>query len=332
LIRFGQWEQSVQPLREAIRLDSRFVPAYSNLAGSLLALNRPDEARAVLQQVADRQLDFIGLRRLSYFLAFVQGDSKTMARELESSVGVRETNAAFGWQARTSASEGRVKAAHEQFRRGIQMSLQGNFTEVAAQLTMEDAETHAIVGQCAEARTEVGPGLGLSRDNVTLERAGRILALCGAGSEASAISSDLAKRFPEATLTVRASLPLIAAAAALQRGDAARALEQLEPVRPFDRAPSVEFWPAYLRGHAYLQRKDGAAAVAQFRNIVDHRGDVPGSMLYPLAYLGLARAAMLADDTDTARTAYDRLLVLWKEGDSNLPPLVDARVEQSRLH
>ena len=39
-------------------------------------------------------------------------------------------------------------AAHDQFRRGMQMSLQGNFRQVAAELTMEDAEIHAIVGQC----------------------------------------------------------------------------------------------------------------------------------------------------------------------------------------
>jgi tetratricopeptide (TPR) repeat protein len=331
LIRLGQFEQSLQPLREAIRLDPRFVVAYSNLAASLLALDRLDESRATLQQVADRQLDFIGARRLSYFLAFVQGDSTTMARELESSVGVRQTNAAFGWQGRTFASEGRVKAAHDQFRRGIQMSLQGNFTEVAAQLTMEDAETHAIVGQCAEARSEVSPGLALSRDNLTLERASRVLALCGAGSEALTLSNDLAKRFPEATLTVRASLPVTAAALAIHRGDPARGLELLEPVKPLDRAPSLEFWPAYLRGQAYLQLKDGEAARLQFRNILDHRGDVPGTMLYPLAQLGLARAAALANDLKTARTAYDRMLTLWKEADSNLDPLEQARREQSRL-
>ena len=115
----------------------------------------------MLQQAADRQLNFIGARRLSYLIAFVQGDSETMARELEASIGVRETNAAFGWQAHTSAFGGRVKAAHEQFRRGIQMSLQGNFNEVAAQLTMEDAEMHATVGQCAEAVREVSAGLAV---------------------------------------------------------------------------------------------------------------------------------------------------------------------------
>ncbi len=35
-----------KPFREAIRLDPKFIPAYSNLAASLLALNRFDEARA----------------------------------------------------------------------------------------------------------------------------------------------------------------------------------------------------------------------------------------------------------------------------------------------
>ena len=252
LIRFGQFEQAVQPLREAIRLDPRFVPAYSNLAATLLALDQPSEARTVLQQVVERKLDFIGARRLSYFLAFVQGDSKTMARELESSVGVRETNAAFGWQAHTSASEGRVKAAHDQFRRGIQMSMQGNFAEVAAVLTMEDAEIHAIAGQCAEARSEVSPGLALSRDNATLERASRVLAVCGAGSEALALSNDLAKRFPDATLTVRVSLPVTAAALAIQRGDPARGLELLEPVRPYDRAPLLGVLAGLPSGQAYL--------------------------------------------------------------------------------
>ncbi len=320
-----------QPFREAIRLDPKFVPAYSNLAASLLALNRFDEARAILKQAADRQLDFIGARRLSYLLAFVQGDSTTMARELESSVGVRETNAAFGWQAHTSAFSGRAMAAHEQFRRGIQMSLQGNFTEVAAQLTMEDAENHAIVGQCAEARREVSPGLELSRDNGTLERASRVLALCGAGREALSLSHEVAKRFPDATLTNRVSLPVTAAALAIEQGEPARGLELLEPVRPYDHAPSAEFWPAYLRGQAYLQLKDGRAAASEFQNIVTHRGEVPVSVLYPLAHLGLARAAAMSNDAERARKAYEAFFALWNEADSDLPVLRDTRLEYSRL-
>jgi tetratricopeptide (TPR) repeat protein len=330
-IRLGQFEQSIEPFREAIRLDPRFVPAYSNLAASLLALNRPDEARAILLQASDLELDFAGARRLSYLVAFVQGDRETMNRELTASVGVGETNAAFGWQAHTSAFEGRVAVAHEQFRRGIQMSLQGRFDEVAAQLTMEDAEMHAVAGQCETARNEVRPGLVLSRDNATLERASRVLALCGADADATRLASEVAERFPDATLANRMSLPVISAAVALERGQPMRALEILEPVAVFDRAPSAEFWPTYVRGQAYLQLKDGRAAAAQFRSILERRGEVPTSMLFPLAHLGLARAASLAGDAETARSAYGNFLSLWGEGDANLTALVDARRELSRL-
>ena len=330
-IRLGRFEQSVESFREAIQLDPKFIPAYSNLAAALMALNRFDEARAILQQAADQGLDFIGARRLSYLLAFVQGDSAMMARDLESSVGVRETNAAYGWQGHSHAFTGRIGAAHEQFRRGIQMSLQGNFREVAAQLTMEDAETHASVLQCAEARSEVASGLGLSRDNLTLERASLVLALCGSGSDALSLSNELAKQFPHATLTIRVSLPVTAAALALERGEPGRALAHLEPVKSYERTPSSAFWPVYLRGQAYLQLKDGGAAGAEFQSILDRRGEVPTSVLYPLAHLGLARAALLINNPEKARGAYEAFLALWKDADPDLRPLKDARLEYSRF-
>ena len=59
---------------------------------------------------------------------------------------------------------------------------------------------------------------------------------------------------------------------------------------------------------------------------------MPASLLYPLAHLGLARAAALANDTEQARKAYKSLFTLWKEADPNLQPLKDARLEHSRLH
>jgi tetratricopeptide (TPR) repeat protein len=330
-IRLGRFSQSVAPFREAIRLDPKFVPAYSNLAASLLALNQFDDARTVLEQAAAQHLEFAGARRLSFLRAFVQGDSATMERELAASVGVGETNAAFGWQAHTSAFAGHAMTAHEQFSRGIQMSLQARFPEVAAQLTVEDAENHAIVGQCPEALREVKVGLEYSRDNATLEHASRALALCGAGREALALSNELATRFPGATLTNRVALPVTAAALAITRGDPKQAIALLEPVKPYDHAPSAEFWPAYLRGQAYLNLKDGPAAASEFQAIVEHRGEVPTSVLYPLAHLGLARAARLTSDTARARQAYEQFFMLWDKGDATLQPLEDARREHSRL-
>jgi Tfp pilus assembly protein PilF len=331
LIRLGQFENSLTPLREAIRLDPKFTPAYSNMAASLLALGRYTDARAILREAADRKLDFAGARRLSYLVAFVEGDRATMSRELEASIGIGETNAAFGWQAHTSAFAGQAAIAHEQFRRGVQMSLQGGFREVAAQLGIEDAETHAIVGQCTEARSEIAAGLELSRDNSTLEHASRLLALCGAGDEAVAMAAEVGRRFPQATLTNRVSRPVTAAIVAVERGDANRALELLEPIRPFDFAPSAEFWPTYLRGQAYLLRKEGPAAATEFQAIIDRRGVVPTSMLYALAHVGLARAAALSNDMVAADAAYERFLALWNGADMNLQPIKEVVAERARL-
>jgi serine/threonine protein kinase/Flp pilus assembly protein TadD len=330
-IRLGRFEDALAPLNEAKRLDPKFTLAYSNLAGTLLSLNRFDEARAVLREAAQRRLDFIGARRLSYLLAFVQGDTATMETELAASVGPGVTNAAFGWQAHTSAFGGRVMAAHEQFARGIQMSLQGRFTEVAAQLTVEDAESHAIVDDCVEARREANAGLTLSRDSGTLERALRTFAQCGAATEVSTLSTEIAKRFPEATVPNRVTVPVSASMIALTRGDASRAIELLEPVRAFDHAPSAEFWPAYVRGEAYLQLKDARHATEEFRTIAEHRGEVPASPLYALAHVGLARAALLSGNIVAARHQYDTFFALWKDADPDLQPLKDARAAAARI-
>jgi hypothetical protein len=225
-----------------------------------------------------------------------------------------------------------VQNAHEGFRRAVEAGARAQLQETAAQWSAVDAETHALVGQCAEARRDAAAALALNRDNSTLERSGRALALCGARAEVSAVSTELADRFPAATLTRRIHLPLMAAALAITGGDAARGLALLEPVVPYDHARGAEFWPAYLRGQAYLASKNGGAAGKQFEAILNHRGEAPDSPVYALAHLGTARAATLAGETGKARQAYDAFLALWRDADANLAPLLEARTERARLH
>ena len=126
-------------------------------------------------------------------------------------------------------------------------------------------------------------------------------------------------------------LPVIAAATAIKDGQPARALELLEPVKPFDHAPVAEFWPAYLRGEAQLQLGHDAEAADEFRSIIDHRGELADSPLYPLAHLGLARALASGGDRAGARQAYLAFFALWKDADPNLLPLKEARREFARL-
>jgi eukaryotic-like serine/threonine-protein kinase len=331
LLRFGEYEQALVPLRESIRLDPKFGAPYANLAASLMALGRYDEAAGVLQEAAGATLTSFPIRRMNYLLAFIRGDEGTMTRMLDGSVGVGQTNAAYGWRGHVLASAGRIVDAHEQFQLGVKMAEEGGFREVAGQLAIEDAEAHAVVGACADARTDVSDGLQLTRDNFALERASRTLALCGQETEANVLLRELADRYPNATLTVRISMPIAKAAAAARRDDARRVLELLAPVKPYDRAARSEFWPEYLRGDAYLRLKDAPAAAAQYRSILDHRGEYPSSSLYPLARLGLARAQALAGDAGNARQTYQEFLAAWSGADERLGPIAEARQELERL-
>jgi len=296
-----------------------------------MRLNRFDEAKEAMRQAAANRIDFIAFHQNAYFLAWMDGDSETMAEHLARALETPEALAAFDWEALTLAFAGRLRSAHDQFRRAILRIPSGSFEEWAARFGLEDAESHAAVGQCVEVRTEAAAAVGSSRDNFTLERAARLLAVCGAAAEALSLSSELARRFPDATLVQRRAIPVTAAAIAIAQGDAARGLQLLEPVRPYDRAIAADFWPPYLRGQAHLQLKDGAEAAADFQSILDHRGENPDSVLYPLAYLGLARAAALAGDTAQARKAYEDFFAAWDDADQDLRPLQEARQEYARL-
>jgi eukaryotic-like serine/threonine-protein kinase len=277
-------------------------------------------------------IDHIAIRREAYILAFIRNDVAGMARELEAALAKPEGPWASNWQPRVSAFGGRIERAHEEFRRSVAATSQANLTELSGLYSAQDAVSHAVVGQCAEARGEAAAAIRLSRDNFTLESAGRALAWCGADGDASKVSGELARRFPDAILTTHLNLPVIAAAMAIWSGTPARGLELLEPVRPLDHSPVADYWPAYLRGDAQLQLKRHAEAAAEFRSIVDHRGELPDAPLYPLAYLGLARALAAGGDRASARQAYLAFFTFWKDADPNLPPLKEARREFARLH
>jgi tetratricopeptide (TPR) repeat protein len=328
---FGQHEHAILAFREAIRLDAKFVPPYANLAGSLIAVNRLDEANDAVKSAAAQGLDFNAVRRMAYLRAFLSGDSAAMKREVDLLRGTPLAMWAPIWEARTSAFAGRIQDAHNLFQLGADAARRDGFNELAAQWTMEDVESHAIVGECASVRAEAVRGLELSRDNFTLERVGRAFALCDAAGEASRVSAELRSRFPSATLTNRVQLPVIDAVLAVRRKEFARAIELLDPLKPYDFASSAEFWPAYVRGQAYLGLKDGGAAASQFQSVLAHRGAAPTSPLYALAQLGLARATSLAGDDDNARRTYESFLTLWSEGDSRLEPLEHGRREYARF-
>jgi len=55
------------------------------------------------------------------------------------------------------------------------------------------------------------------------------------------------------------------------------------------------------------------------------------SPLFPLAQLGLARAAIFQNDTPKARKAYEDFFALWKDADPDIPVLIEAKKEYEKI-
>jgi hypothetical protein len=90
-------------------------------------------------------------------------------------------------------------------------------------------------------------------------------------------------------------------------------------------------YPVYVRGQAYLAARDGVSAATEFQKVLDHRGVVMNVVTGAVAHLQLGRAYAMSGDTAKARTAYQDFLTLWKDADSDIPILKQAKVEYAKL-
>jgi hypothetical protein len=124
---------------------------------------------------------------------------------------------------------------------------------------------------------------------------------------------------------------MIQAALEIGRGNTEKAVKLLETARRFEMGVDVGVLPTYIRGLTYQHGRAGAEAMAEFQKIIDHRGVVRVSALYPLAHLGLARAAALTGDTAKSRKAYEGFFTLWKDADPDIPILQQAKQEYDKL-
>jgi hypothetical protein len=83
--------------------------------------------------------------------------------------------------------------------------------------------------------------------------------------------------------------------------------------------------------HSYLEAHQGREAVAEFQNILDHRGIVFADSVGALAHLQLGRAYVVAGDITKSKKAYQDFLTLWKDADANIPVLNQAKAEYAKL-
>ncbi|MGI9167223.1 MAG: tetratricopeptide repeat protein, partial [Pyrinomonadaceae bacterium] len=274
-------------------------------------------------------LETSAMRRTLYKIAFVQGDATTMQQQMEWTKGKPDEYVAQNWQAETAAFLGQLRKAKEFSNHAFELAAARDLKEVAAQIAAGAAARDALLGDCRQVKEQTAKALGISHRQLTMIPAGNALATCGELSQAQTIIDELVRRFPKDTVLNKISLPLVQTRIELQRGNPAKAIQLLETTRPYERAALFQI--AYLRGQAYLNQQRGTDAAAEFQKILDQRSWQTASPLYPLAHLGLARAAVLSGDTAKARKAYQDFFALWKDAELDIPILQEARREYEKL-
>jgi len=320
----------------SIRKDIAVV--YRNLSLDYLALNRLDEAKKILDEAHQKQLD-ASLLENYYQWAFLRGDQKEMDRCLSASVGRPDDEAAIlASQADTEAYYGRLDKAREFSRRAIQSSIGGGSKDSAANWEATAAIREVEFGHREEASRHARASLALASSKVIQIAAALVFARSGDTLSAKRLIEKLRQQWPNDTLLTKYWTPTIQAAIALDRGDAKEALVQLDTAAPYelggDRPPfsaGATLYPVYLRGLAYLREKDWTKARAEFQKMIANRGLVWNFPLAPLASLQLARASAGSDSAD-AKASYQQFLSLWAGADSEVPAYLQARRESVSLH
>jgi hypothetical protein len=226
--------------------------------------------------------------------------------------------------------------------------MQVNNKETAALWQANAALWQAGFGNFPEARQAAAAALKLAPESPGVQiEATLAFALSADTPRAEALAKDLSARFPLDTQMQLLWLPTVGAQLALNRKNAAGALERLQAAKPLDLA-LIPFtangsclYAPYVRGQAYLALGDGASAAAEFQKILDHTGIVVNCWTGALAHLGVARANALEARTlqspqaDAARVralaAYKDFLTLWKDADADIPVLKEAKAEYAKL-
>jgi eukaryotic-like serine/threonine-protein kinase len=349
---FGHYESALKYQQQELLINPGDTTGIMNEGQNLTSLNRLAEARKLLEHGLTLKSNVDGLHLALYMVDFAERNTADMAKQSAWFDDKPDfQHELFGAQADTEAYYGRLAKARELTRRAADSASHADNKEAAGTWLALGAYREGLFGNLGEARKQAAEAIALSPDSQSV---GFLAALAeaqaGDTTHALALAEDLNKQYPQATVVQSYAVPTIRAAVALAKKDPASALSELQPTAEMDLGgilylpANICLFPVEVRAEAYLAAHRGAEAAAEFQRIIDHPGLVLNCPMGPLAYLGQARAyALQAADSATsptaqedfrnkARAAFQQFFDLWKDADSNIPVLIQAKSEFAKLH
>jgi tetratricopeptide (TPR) repeat protein len=289
----GRRDQALAEAREAARL----FPSpwsYGKVVYASIIADRFDDAKAEFLEADTRNFDNATLRSSRALLAFLQKDQSEMERQWNWTVGKPGADhMMLDARAMAEAYYGHFHDSLGSSTQAVDLALKYGSLNDATGYNDNLALREAEVGNLTVARHLANKSLGMVQSTGRRPILALALAQAGEVDQAQKLVDQINHDAPSDTLVQNYTLPSIRAALKLQTSDPAAAIEILRSTVKYDLASPIGFgslYPAYIRGRAYLELREGRLAAGEFQKLLDHPGMVGRSVTGALSLLQMARA------------------------------------------
>jgi serine/threonine protein kinase/Flp pilus assembly protein TadD len=326
----GQFDKALENALEASQLSPEKYNGYSIASYAYCAMNRLDDAKAVLSTAQQRKLGSGAIHEQLGMIALAQGDLATLAKEdaLAKAANPQSEYDLLQRDAGLAAAHGQLHHTRELFQQVEAAAQRLELKESVVNSMLYEALLEAMAGNRPEAMKGADGAMKESQTPGVMLSAADVYARLGEEAKARQLVEQAVKQRPDDLFVQSVNAPMVRAVLELNHHAADKALDLMKEGKAFDRANTESL---YTRASALLMASRGPDAVQEFQTILNLKNSSPSDPTMSFAQLGLARAYKLSGDPAKARAAYQDFLALWKDADPDIPILKEAKAEYAKL-
>jgi DNA-binding winged helix-turn-helix (wHTH) protein/tetratricopeptide (TPR) repeat protein len=321
----GEYDRAIAAGEQGFRIDPHSSYVQVVLARAYKRAGRFADAKRMANISVAEGKDGWGIHSILFQIAYAEHDAARIKSEGEWGLSHQQPDLSLDDLGFAAATNGKLREATGDFLRARADALRSGDTDFADRVLIHYVGVLIAFDELGKAADALKLRKGDGGDP-----GGMAVLQAAAGDLASArrFAADEDSKNEKSTEILYKDLPQLRALLALASHNPAEAIQLLEAARPYQ---MDSFDVPYLRARAETEAGMLDAAAADYRLILANQGVDPLSPLYPLAHLRLARVLALQKNSSASRVEYEKFFDAWKDADTDVPILKQARVENARL-
>lgn len=327
----GDYRDAEREEREALRIGPDSPIPYDNLGWILLDSDKFDDLRSLFSQASAKGLEDSGLHFLRFSFAEITADSATLAKELAWSQSTTDQMTGVKMRLEHQIDIGQKEEARSSLNSAIQIAARSNMKDMATGELLNEAWAEALWGYPKDARDKTEQAISSCKSPSCSIAAAQVLAITGSPAEAQRLLREVTSSRPDDTELNSISAPLVRSVLEYRSGRNENALRAQEPLLPFDFGDVAGVTAAYMRGLANQKLGRPQQAIKEFQSVIAHKGLGATAPERVLSYLQLGRSFAATNENEKSKSAYSQFFTLWKDADSDIPILKQAKEEYAKI-